>query len=221
MDFSNGTPQHAPGASSDVPRTNPAVQKRGSPSNNANKKDMWSRVGVVSAILAVVILLIGVIALVYSNNKTVKDTESSYIKTTKLQAVFLNTGQVYFGNISDLNNNYLVLNNIFYLQTNSSGTSTTTTSSNTNVTLVKLGCELHMPYDQMVINRAQVTFWENLQSNGQVAKAVASYDSAHKSGTQTCTDQSSSSSSTSSAVQGATTSTGTGTESTAGTGTSN
>jgi hypothetical protein len=142
--------------------------------------------------VAVVILIIAVIVLVASNNSNSKDTtESSYIKTSKLQAVFLNTGQVYFGNIQTLNNNYLVLTNIFYLQTSSSSASSTATASNSNVTLVKLGCELHRPYDQMVINRSQVTFWENLQSDGQVATAVATYEKDNP-GPQKCVDQSTS-----------------------------
>ncbi|MGH7233984.1 MAG: hypothetical protein ACREF7_00865, partial [Candidatus Saccharimonadales bacterium] len=68
---------------------------------------------------------------------------------------------------------------------------------------VKLGCELHAPYDQMVINMSQVTFWENLQSTGQVAKAVAQYDKTYPHG-QTCTDQSNSSTSTTNSVQNAT-----------------
>jgi hypothetical protein len=95
-----------------------------------------------------------------------------------------------------------VLTNIFYLQTSSSST-TTTASANTSVSLVKLGCELHAPYDQMVINTTQVTFWENLQSSGQVAKAVATFEKANPDG-QKCSDQSAANTSTGT-VQGATT----------------
>jgi hypothetical protein len=197
----------APAPSSPVSHhhvSKPRVQKEG----------MWYRAGIVAALLAVVVLLIGLIALIYTQNNSTKDDESKYIYTNKLQAVFLNTGQVYFGNITVLNNEFLTLQNIFYLQT-ASGSSTTTTTSSSNVSLVKLGCELHRPYDQMVINRSQVTFWENLQSSGQVAQAVARYDAANPHG-QTCTSQTSTSANTSSTVQGAGTSTSaTGTSSTA------
>ncbi len=62
-----------------------------------------------------------------------------------------------------------------------------------NITLVKLGCELHEPYDQMVINSDQVTFWENLQDGGQVAKAVKTFQQQNPNG-QKCADQSSSAS---------------------------
>lgn len=139
---------------------------------------------------AIVILLI---ALVLSVSFGTVKNEDSYVDSTKLQAVFLNTGQVYFGNVKALNSKYVVLTNIYYLQTTGSGTSTAASNSNPNITLVKLGCELHRPYDQMVINRSQVTFWENLQDNGQVAKAVQAFEQQNPNG-QKCADQSSSAS---------------------------
>ena len=92
-----------------------------------------------------------------------------------MQAVFLNGGQVYFGNIKALNNDYVKLNNIYYLRVNQQVQPNGTTASNQDISLVKLGCELHGPQDSMVINQSQVIFWENLKSDGQVAKAVADY----------------------------------------------
>jgi hypothetical protein len=156
------------------------------------KKYAWYRIGVFVGVICVVALLVGLILVVTSNNNT-NDNESKYIYGNKLQAVFLNTGQVYFGNITTLNDRYLILTNIFYLQTASSSSATTSSSTNSNVTLVKLGCELHRPYDQMVINDTQVTFWENLQSDGQVAQAVQRFNQENPHG-QTCSDQSASAS---------------------------
>ncbi len=142
-------------------------------------------IGVIVVLLVVAMLL----AIVFTNPKS----QSEYVYSNKLQAVFLNTGQVYFGNIASINAQYLVLDNIFYLQSNSSSSSSTSTSNSSNVSLVKLGCELHAPYDQMVINMQQVTFWENLQATGQVAKAVAQYEKTYPHG-QTCSNNSTSSS---------------------------
>jgi hypothetical protein len=178
-------------------------QSSGNKNKSSKSKDgTWSRVGVVAAIAAVVILIIGVIGLVYAANNSNINNEGKYVYNNKLQAVFLNTGQVYFGNIKVLNDNFLTLSNIYYLQTSGSGSSSSSSSSSSNVTLVKLGCELHRPYDQMVINRTQVTFWENLQSDGQVAKAVSTFQQQNPNG-QKCVDQSSSSSNTSNSVQNA------------------
>ena len=116
-----------------------------------------------------------------------KDKESRLVDTSNLQAVFLTNQQVYFGNITSINNRYLTLNNVYYLTTNqqvqpTSGTSSTSSNANSQVSLVKLGCELHAPQDRMTINRDQVTFWENLKDSGQVATAVKQYKQQNPNG---------------------------------------
>jgi hypothetical protein len=160
----------------------------------SGKDNKWGRIGVVAAVAAIVVLLLGITVLAAAGGDK---QESKYVDNNKLQAVFLNTGQVYFGNIKSLNSKYFVLTNIYYLQTSNNGSSNSSSNANSNVTLVKLGCELHEPYDQMVINRDQVTFWENLQDNGQVATAVSTFKKQNPNG-QKCADQSTSSSSNSS-----------------------
>jgi hypothetical protein len=194
MEFSNRNVQQQPAS---TPTAAPGTTG-GSGSSRRSKADKgkWSRIGAVAFLIAIVALIVGIATLAASGPKA----EVKYVDSSKLQAVFLNTGQVYFGNIKALNNKYFVVSNIYYLQTsNANGTSSAASSStaNTNVTLVKLGCELHEPYDQMVINSDQVTFWENLQDNGQVAKAVATFEKQNPNG-QKCADQSTSSSSNSS-----------------------
>ena len=192
MDFSNRNVQPqaaAPGAQNTAAGNfNKKNTKRGSDRGKA------ARIITVVLVAVVAILIAAVIAVVVSSDDNAK-AESTYVDSSKLQAVFLNTGQVYFGQIKSLNNDYLVLSDIYYLQTANSGASGS--NANSNVTLVKLGCELHEPYDQMVINSDQVTFWENLQDNGQVAKAVSTFQKQNPNG-QKCADQSSSASTNSS-----------------------
>jgi hypothetical protein len=197
MEFSNrGVQTQQPAGPSQ-----PAAGAKRKPAGN----DKWKRIGVVVAVAAVVILLVGLIVLMIATNSN-KKSESSYVDDSKLQAVFLNTGQVYFGNIKSLNSDYFVLTNIYYLQTSNSGSNTA--NQNANVSLVKLGCELHEPLDQMVINSDQVTFWENLGTNGQVAKAVDQFEKENPQG-QKCADQSSSASTNSgNSAQNATTNNG-------------
>jgi hypothetical protein len=195
MDYSNRNTQ-SPAPTIGGPAHQPSMA---SANGGHNKKGKRGRVGKydVSRILTLVLvaavaILIIAVAIVVATGSV--KSEDKYVDTSKLQAVFLNTGQVYFGNITSLNNKYFVLTNIYYLQSSNNGSSNNSSNSNNNVTLVKLGCELHEPYDQMVINSDQVTFWENLQDNGQVAKAVSTFQKQNPNG-QKCADQSSSASS--------------------------
>jgi len=119
--------------------------------------------------------------------------EAKSIDKSKLQAVFLNGGQVYFGNIRELNGKFMRVGNIYYLRVNQQVQPDQQANQNANdVSLVKLGCELHGPQDEMLINREQVVFWENLKSDGQVAKAVAEYQKQNPNG-QNCNAQQSTS----------------------------
>lgn len=195
MDFTNRGVQPQPAHNPQLSATPLA-----SPHKN-RRKNQNNLIQYVTGILGIVVVAL-VIAVVLALGFNGPRSQERYVYSNKLQAVFLNTGQVYFGNIKSINQQYVVLDNIFYLQTSSAGSKTSTSNANSNVSLVKLGCELHAPYDQMVINMREVTFWENLQSDGQVAKAVAQYQKTYPNG-QTCKDQSSSSGSTSNAVQNA------------------
>jgi len=115
------------------------------------------------------------------------NSEKKYVDNSKFQAVFLNGGQVYFGKVQTLNEKFITMNNIYYLRVNQQvqPNQSTTSAANQDVSLAKLGCELHGPTDTMVINREQVLFWENLKADGQVAKAITAYVKANPQG-QTC-----------------------------------
>lgn len=193
MDFNRSTQQ--PGT---TPSAHPAAAgvNRKSSSSDGGK---WGKIAFVSLVVGAAVLLLGVVGASATGGND--NAEQKFVDSTRLQAVFLSTGQVYFGNIKELNSKYFVVDNIYYLQTSSAGTGTTA-SANTSVSLVKLGCELHSPQDKMVINRSQVTFWENLQDSGQVAKAVKTFKQQNPSG-QKCSDTASNASTTNT-VQGAT-----------------
>ena len=117
-----------------------------------------------------------------------QNDEERFVAKDKMQAVFLNGGQVYFGKIRELNNKYVGVTDIYYLRVNQQVQPKEGENAQQDISLVKLGCELHGPTDQMLINRDQVVFWENLKTDGQVAKAVEAYVKANPGG-QKCDAQ--------------------------------
>ncbi len=140
---------------------------------------------ITSVILLFSITLLAVAVIGFIMNYRQKD-ESRYVATDKMQAIFLNGGQVYFGKIRELNNKYVGVTDIYYLRVNQQVQPKQGEQSAQDISLVKLGCELHGPQDQMLINRDQVVFWENLKADGKVAKAVESYKQANPNGQQNC-----------------------------------
>lgn len=88
------------------------------------------------------------------------------------QAVFLTNGQVYFGKLRIVNDSYMKISNVYYIQDKTTTTQQTDTSTN-SVEMTKLINAVHGPKDEMVINKDQVLFFENLRDDGQAAKLIS------------------------------------------------
>ncbi|MDB4940463.1 MAG: hypothetical protein JWO40_888 [Candidatus Doudnabacteria bacterium] len=134
-------------------------------------------------ILAVVVLVVlGVLGFLFRDKLSGNGTATAD-KLSGYQAVFLTNGQVYFGKISNPSSDYVTLKDIYYLQVNQALQSAGTTAAQTAATadqqpqlsLVKLGNELHGPVDSMQINRTQILFFEDLKADGKVSQAIDAY----------------------------------------------
>lgn len=132
-------------------------------------------------IILIALLVIGAISLfawTSLNNNT-----GAAIDKSKYQAVFFTNGQVYFGKLSTVNDDYLRLTDIYYLQTQSTDTKEAnpqqTSTDQSNVQLIKLGEEIHGPEDEMVLSRDQVLFYENLKADGKVGQSIEAYKKSH------------------------------------------
>lgn len=142
---------------------------------NSNK---WLKILTVVILVGIAILL-AAIAFGLGHGKSDKG-EYKYVNRDKYQAVFLSNGQVYFGNVQALNSQYIRMTNIYYL---TQGDGSSSSSSSSNYSLIKLGCQqIHDPYDSMVINREQVTFWENLQDDGKVVTSIKKFKQQNPNG---------------------------------------
>lgn len=99
--------------------------------------------------------------------------EDKYLDKNKLQAVFLNNGQIYFGKISTLNEKFARMTQIYYLRQNPVVQPEGKQQQNqSTLELVKLGCEVHGPDDEMIISREQISYWENLKNDSLMAQKV-------------------------------------------------
>lgn len=141
--------------------------------------------GMLHRVLVILLIVLSFAGILYFGAKALSAaTADSSVKSKQFQAVFLTNGQVYFGNLTKIDNGYVKLTNIFYLQVSSSGSQPTpqpaASSAQQQVSLAKLGGELHGPEDSMYISRSQVLFYENLKTDGKVAQAIKKYQDDNK-----------------------------------------
>lgn len=174
MDFlrrdANGQPQAAKANTGSQSQTPAAASSADGKFKKAfsGSEPRWLRVIIVVLLFSLTILAVAIAMLFYFG----KSKEASLVDESKVQAVFLTNGQVYFGKIKEVNGKYFDLQNIYYLNSQQQPEAAAKTNTQTNFSLVKLGCELHGPLDQMIISRDQISFWENLTTDGKVAKAI-------------------------------------------------
>jgi|ERR1051326_5348372 hypothetical protein len=169
------------------PEYNNAPMIDSMPQQPSSSKMPWYILGVV----VVVLIVLGV--LFRDKLFGAKGGSMTATKTTSgtYQAVFLTNGQVYFGKMLDANSDYATLKDIYYLQviqpqplqgTPQDQAQQQQQQQQPQISLVKLGNELHGPVDEMHIAKTQILFYEDLKDDGNVVKAIQQYK-ANPSGT--------------------------------------
>lgn len=147
----------------------------------ASKKNHFGRGIKMNRIIWIIAAVLVPVILVVAGWMITRSNTSAYIDESKYQAVFFTNGQVYFGKLKAVNNEYFKLNKVFYLQTKDKTATDSKnpqkTSDSTNVQLIKLGNEIHGPSDEMIVSRDQVLFFENLKTDGTVTKSIEKYNS--------------------------------------------
>lgn len=136
---------------------------------------------ILSTVLTVLLILATIVAIAYFGTRLAAGTTGGAVKGKQYQAIFLTNGQVYFGKLKSVDSSYLKLTDIYYLQVQQTVQPDQQKQENQNqqpnVSLAKLGSELHGPEDTMYISRDQVLFWENLKEDGKVTQAIKDYQS--------------------------------------------
>ena len=114
-----------------------------------------------------------------------REEKVSSIGSSGYQAVFLTNGQVYFGRLAKRESDYPVLTQVYYLRLQQplqeqkeekKEKEPEPASLQQNLTLIKLGNELHGPSDEITLNKDHILFIENLREDSRIVKAIKEYE---------------------------------------------
>lgn len=123
-------------------------------------------VPIITAVsVTVLAVAVGVISVLFVTNflKYDRYDKNDFIDPITYQAVFLTNEQIYFGRLKNIVSDYLILYDVYYAKVTENGVGQ----------LVRLGVgEPHGPRGEMIINQDQVLFWENLNLDSPVVKAI-------------------------------------------------
>jgi hypothetical protein len=134
--------------------------------------------GSIVMLFGVAILAAALIFALVFGGKDTANSEADLINSDRYQAVFLDSpdGQVYFGKLAVYNDSTYILNDIFYVRVDTPiQPEGADQEAQPNISLAKLGNELHGPEDVMFVSRDKVLYWENLKDDGQVVTAITQF----------------------------------------------
>jgi hypothetical protein len=184
MDFANRGNRPVQNGQQPAANQQNAGEPDRSPAKEAPQKKMgggkfdFGKLSSIVMLFGVVILSAALIIAIAVGGKGDVNKESELIKTDKYQALFLDSpdGQVYFGKLQVYNTEKYALTDIFYVRVeNPIQPEGANQPSQPNISLAKLGNELHGPEDVMFISRDKVLYWENLKDDGQVVTAITEF----------------------------------------------
>lgn len=118
---------------------------------------------------------------VTGKSKSAKVEQKQEVKSSGYSAVFLTNNQVYFGKLEDVNTSFPRLREVYYLRVDRAlQPPPATESAQPDVSLVKLGNELHGPVDEIRFNREQILYIEDLKSDSRIVQAIEEFKSRNR-----------------------------------------
>lgn len=96
--------------------------------------------------------------------------KSSANENKSRQAVFLTTGQVYFGYIDDVDSEIVTLRDVYYMKTTEAMAMAKGEAN--KISLIKLGSEPYRPEGTLKINRSQILYFQNISSESRINTAI-------------------------------------------------
>lgn len=140
-------------------KSNAIVPSASSYSLFSSMNELFKKNG-LSVVLGLIVIFLLLSSYKFRNVRPDSDT---------YQAVFLTNSQVYFGKLAVYKSQY-ALSDVYYIQGN-----TDPRVANKNIKLIKFGEELHGPKDQIVFERNQVLFWQDMKTDSVIMKGIQEY----------------------------------------------
>lgn len=94
------------------------------------------------------------------------------IDPSTYQVVTLDNGKTYFGKLRFLNNDYVLLEDVYFLKPSWEEEGTAETTEETTIALQHIRNQLYEPADDLYIRSEDITSWQNLQRESRIVKAI-------------------------------------------------
>lgn len=138
-----------------------------------NVNDYGKAVLVFAILIFVSILIFTSISL--WQNGTVRNTIQLLKYRGSYQAVFLTSGQAYFGNITEISDEYIIIKKPFSIKVQQKQTDEDAQVSQSEIKLLSIEDEFYQPEGYMLIEKNAILFIEELKDSSQIIEIIENY----------------------------------------------
>ena len=92
------------------------------------------------------------------------------------QVVFLTSGQAYFGNITEITNEYIIMENPFSIKVQQAQADESSQVSQSEIKLLSIEDEFYQPEGYMLIEKSAILFTEELKDSSQIVEIIKNYE---------------------------------------------
>jgi hypothetical protein len=126
-------------------------------------------------------VLIFVLVLIFTGislwqDGTVRNATQLIKYNDSYQVVFLTSGQAYFGNITEITNEYIIMENPFSIKVQQAQTDGSSQVSQSEIKLLSIKDEFYQPEGYMLIEKSAILFMEELTDSSQIVEIIKNYE---------------------------------------------
>ena len=126
-------------------------------------------------------VLIFVLVLIFTGislwqDGTVRNATQLIKYNDSYQAVFLTSGQAYFGNITEITNEYIIMEDPFSIKVQQAQTDESSQVSQSEIKLLSIKDEFYQPEGYMLIEKSAILFMEELTDSSQIVEIIKNYE---------------------------------------------
>ena len=147
------------------------IKKASKPVGNVNS---YGRAIFVFAILIFVLVLIFTGISLWQDG-TIRNTVQLFKYKGSYQVVFLTSGQAYFGNITEITNEYIIVENPFSIKVQQKQADEDAQVSQSEIKLLSIEDEFYQPEGYMLIEKNAILFMEELKDSSQIIEIIENY----------------------------------------------
>ena len=142
--------------------------------NKGNVGGYGRKIFVFAVLIFVLVLIFAGISL--WQDGTIRNTTQLLKYKDTYQVAFLTSGQAYFGNITEITDEYIIMENPFSIKVQQTQAGEEGQSTGSEIKLLSIEDEFYQPKDYMLIEKSAILFIEELNDSSQIIEIIENYE---------------------------------------------